>query len=114
MNFKIEFSDVHFRLIIVSPNGEEDYLEPLPYCSVSSVVGPDGIVYGAYLTGSERELDDLSSHLTNLEMVSQSIKVYDLTAWPTLIPVAGTVTLIETEFDNELEEDDEESAMDPA
>lgn len=100
MQFKIEFSDEHFRLIIVSASGQEDFLDALPYCSVSSVVGDDGVVYGCYLSGSERELDELSSHPTNVELVSQTVKVYNLTAWPTLRPVSGSVTLIETEFDD--------------
>lgn len=111
MTFKIEYSDEHFRLILVSVSGEEDYLEAVPYASVSSVVGPDGVVYGCYLSGSENELDILSNHPTNIEMVSQTIKVYDLTDWPTLKPVAGTVTLVETEFEDvegEGDEDEEE------
>jgi hypothetical protein len=65
------------------------------------------------LSGSERELDDLSSHPTNVEMVSQSIKVYDLTSWPNLKPVPGTVTLVETTFDIE-EEDQDVIDVDPA
>lgn len=106
MTFKIEFSDVHFRLIVVSPSGEEDYLEAVLYCSVSSVCGPGGIVYGAYLTGSEPELDQLSSHPTNTELRSQFVKVYDLASWPTLKPVEGTVTLIETVFEDVEDEDE--------
>jgi hypothetical protein len=98
MTFKIEFSDVHFRLIVVSPLGEEEFLEAVLYCSVSSVCAPDGVVYGAYLTGAEPELDQLSSNEQMTEMRSQYIKVYDLTAWPNLKPVDGTVTLIDTDF----------------
>lgn len=111
MSFKIEFSDAHFRLIVVSPSGEEDYLEAVPYCSVSSVVGPDGAVYGCYLNGSERELDELSTHPNDIERISQSIKVYDLTGWPSLKPVAGSVTLIETDFEDVEGDEEEESEI---
>ena len=108
MTFKIEFSDAHFRLIVVSPSGEEEFLEAVLYCSVSSVCAPGGIVYGAYLTGNEPELDQLSNHPTNTEMPSQFIKVYDLTAWPNLKPVDGRVTIVDTVFEDvEGEEEDE-------
>ena len=113
MTFKIEFSDTQFRLIVISASGEDDYLDPVLYCSVSSVVGADGIVYGAYLTGNEPELDQLTSHPTNTTMRSQFIKVYDLTAWPTLKPVDGSVTIEEIDFDNEEpEEGDEDESED--
>ena len=110
MNFKIEFSDLQFRLVL-TVSGEDEYLDPVPYCSVSTVVGPDGVAYGAYLSGSERDLDELTNHPTNLTMVSQSIKVYVLTAWPSLVALPGSVTIEEIDFDNEdTEEDDEEGA----
>ena len=111
MNFKIEFSDTDFRLIVVNPSGFEDYLEIVPYCSVSSVVGQDGKVYGAYLTGSEPELDTLTNHPTDTEMPSVNIKVYELSAWPTLRPMDGSVTILETEFeDDEDDTEDEDEA----
>jgi len=109
MTFKIEFSDTQFRLIVISPSGEDDYLDPVLYCSVSSVVGADGIVYGVYLTGNEPELDQLTEHPTNTTMRSQFIKVYDLATWPNLKPVEGTVTIEEIAFDNEEDEDEEEA-----
>ena len=112
MNFKIEFSDEHFRLILITPEGVEEFLEAVLFCSVSSVVGPDGVVYGAYLTGSERDLDQLNQHPSMVSMVSQSIKVYDLTAWPALKPVPGIVTLEEADFvEEEAEEDDDEGEV---
>jgi hypothetical protein len=107
MTFKIEFSDTQFRLIVISPSGEDDYLDPVLYCSVSPVVGPDGVAYGAIPT-STTELDQLTSHPTNTTMRAQTIKVYDLTAWPNLKPVEGTVTIEEIDFDNEEDEDEEE------
>ncbi len=112
MNFKIEFSDTDFRLIVVNPSGLEDYLEIVPYCSVSSVVGEDGKVYGAYLTGSEPELDALTNHPTDTEMLSVTIKVYELSAWPTLRPMNGSVTLLETEFEGDEDEEDGEGEGD--
>ncbi len=108
MTFKIEFSDTQFRLIVISASGEDDYLDPVLYCSVSSVVGADGIVYGAYLTGNEPELDQLTSHPTNTTMASQFIKVYALDSWPSLKAVEGSVTIEEIDFDNEEEDEDEE------
>ena len=108
MTFKIEFSDAHFRLIVVSPSGDEEFLEAVLYCSVSSVCGPGGIVYGAYLTGSEPELDQLASNDNLTEMRSQFIKVYDLTAWPNVKPVDATVTLVDTEFTDVEGEDQDE------
>lgn len=112
MKFKIEFSDQQFRLILIPSSGEEEYLDPVPYCSVSTILGPDGVAYGAYLSGSERDLDDLTNHPTNLTMVSQSIKVYVLTAWPSLVALPGSVTIEEIDFDNEEPEDDEDGEGD--
>ena len=107
MTFKLEFADTQFRLIVISPSGEDDYLDPVLYCSVSTVIGPDGVAYGAYLTASEPELDQLTSHPTNTTMRSQYIKVYDLTSWPTLKPVDAAVTIEEIDFDNEEPGEDE-------
>lgn len=107
MTFKIEFSDTQFRLVIVT-GGEEDFPEAVLYCSVSSVVGSDGKVYGAYLNGSEPDLDKLASHPDDVEMVTTSIKVYELTQWPTLRPIDAPVTLVDTEFEGEEDDEDED------
>jgi hypothetical protein len=112
MKFRIEFSDNFFRLVVLESNGEEDYLEAVLYCSVSSVVAADGKVYGAYLTGSEAELDTLSNHPTDSTMIAKQIKVYEIGAWPTLKAVDAMVTLEETDFDDVDEEDDEEETPD--
>ncbi len=106
-HFKIEFSDTHFRLIV-----DEEYLEAVPYCSVSSVCIEGGAVYGAYLSGSEPDLDALDNHPTDVEMVTRAVKVYEISKWPVLSAVDAPVTLICTEFEGldegEDEEDDDE------
>jgi hypothetical protein len=111
MNFKIEFSDTQFRLVLIA-SGEEEYLDPVLYCSVSTIVGPDGVTYGAYLSGSERDLDELTNNPDKLSMVSQSIKVYVLTAWPSLVAVPGSVTIEEVDFDNEDSDDEDDGEGD--
>ncbi len=114
MNFKIEFSDERFRLIIVSPSGEEDFLEAVLYCSVSSVVGPDGKVYGAYLNASDPELDRVEQAVEAnpdedfLSVPSSKVAVFDITSWPTLKAVPGPVTMIPTTFEDVESEDEEE------
>ena len=94
MIFKIEYSDQRFR--VVAPDGE--YEEAVSFCSVSTVEY-NGVVYGAYLAGDEPELETLSEHPTNTEMVTVEIKVYDLTAWPELVPMETLIEEIEFEED---------------
>jgi hypothetical protein len=106
MTFRIEFSDKRFRLMIISGNGEEDYEEAVLYCSVSSVIAPNGKPYGVYLTGSETDLDALTNHPTDITMVSNSVKVYDLSSWPKLTLIDAPVTLLEAEYEDDEEEDD--------
>jgi hypothetical protein len=107
MKFIIEFDDERFRLTVIEANGEESYEEAVPFCSVSAVVALDGKVYGAYLRATEPELDQLTDHPTDIEMVSKLIKVYELGDWPTLKPVTLPVTIVETEFDDMEDEDGE-------
>jgi hypothetical protein len=94
MTFKIEFSDQRFR--VVAPNG--DYEEAVGYCSVSSVE-VDGTVYGAYLNGDEPELETLTSHPTDTVLVTEQIKVYDLSNWPALESVGTEIEEIDFEED---------------
>ena len=110
MQFEIEVSDEQFRLQNIGPQGVLS-TDAVPYFSVSSTVGSDGAVYGAYLTGAEPELDRLLSDDNAETMVSHSIKVYDLTAWPNLKPVDASVTLVDTIFDNEEEEEGDEGPV---
>ena len=111
MNFEIEVSDEQFRLQNIGPQGVLA-TDAVPYFSVSTTTGSDGVVYGAYLTGAEPELDRLLSDDNAETLVSHSIKIYDLTAWPNLKAIDATVTLVDTLFDNE-EEDDEEEEGEP-
>ena len=116
MTFKIEFSDEHFRLVLVSPSGEEDYLEAVLYCSVSSVVGSDGRVYGCYLRASDPELDiaeqtvEANPDPDFVSTETSKVTVYDITDWPRMVAASTKVTMIPTEFDVEDEagEGDEE------
>ena len=94
MTFKIEFSDQRFR--VVAPDGE--YEEAVSFCSVSTVEF-SGVVYGAYLAGDEPELEALSEHPTDTTMTTAEIKVYDLTAWPELVPQQTEIE--EIEFDED-------------
>lgn len=79
MTFKIEYSDQRFR--VVAPDG--DYEEAVGYCSVSTIEY-EGIVYGAYLNGDEPEIDALEALENVPSMVTEQIKVYDLSNWPAL------------------------------
>jgi hypothetical protein len=93
MKFKIEFSDQRFR--VVAPNG--DYEEAVSYCSVSSVE-VDGTVYGAYLNGDELELEALEG-IEAPTMVTEQIKVYDLSNWPQLESVDTEIEAVDFDED---------------
>jgi hypothetical protein len=93
MKFKIEFSDQRFR--VVAPNG--DYEEAVGYCSVSSVE-VDGTVYGAYLNGDEPELEALEG-IEAPTMVTEQIKVYDLSNWPQLESVDTEIEAVDFDED---------------
>jgi hypothetical protein len=110
--FNIEFSDIHFRLV-ATINGEEDYLDAVLYCSVSSTVGADGRVYGIYLRASdpvlgaaEKDVED-NPDPNYLSMTTNSVTVYDITDWPALKPAPGIVMLTPTEFEGEEGDEDE-------
>jgi hypothetical protein len=109
MTFTIEFSDTHFRLVI-KEHGEEDYDSPVLFCSVSSIVATDGKVYGAYLTGSETDLETIDNNPDEdfISLVSTSIKVYDLTNWPNLKPLDASVTILAADFEGLEDDEDEE------
>ncbi len=109
MTFTIEFNDTHFRLVVIDNKGEDDYDSPSLFCSVSSIVAADGKVYGAYLTGSEPDLETIENNPDEdfISLVSTSIKVYDLSQWPTLKPVDAPVTIVAADFEG-LEEEDED------
>ena len=109
MNFEIEVSDEKFKLGQRIAPGDEGLLatDAVPYFSVSTTTGSNGVVYGALLTGAEPELDRLAEDDDLETLVTRAIKVYDLTAWPNLKPVDATVTLVDTVFDDEDEEEDE-------
>ncbi len=94
MRFKIEFSDQRFR--VVAPDG--DYEDAVTYCSVSTMTY-QGVVYGAYLSGDEPELDALTSHPTDTVLVTEEIKVYNFSNWPALESVETEIEEIEFEED---------------
>lgn len=123
MTFQIQCSDEHFRLVVISDSGEDDYNDAVQFCSLSSVVGPDGRVYGAYLNAAEKDLDELEKleerfdknpglvivmpEPEYISMIAKTIKVYDVTDWPAIKEVAGAkITLIMTTFP-EIEEEEE-------
>jgi hypothetical protein len=97
--FRIEFSDERFR--VVAPDGE--FEDAVSYCSVSTVEY-EGRVYAAYLAGDEPELAALSEHPTDTVMRTEQIKVYDISAWPTLEPVETEIEEIDFEEDSSVVE----------
>lgn len=98
MTFKIEYGEHSFR--VIAPNG--DYDEARSFDDVSTVEF-GGKVYGAFLDGLEAEVDPGPDKPNLLDSTCPRAKVYDLTNWPTLVPV-DTITE-SVAFDDE--EDDE-------
>jgi hypothetical protein len=116
MTFRLECDEDVFQLVLVLPDEERSDI-PLDYFSVSTVVADGGMVCGAYMNGSEPEFRQLEQDPDpdKISAVSQLIKVYDLTNWPTIKPIDATVTIQLTELEGPDEGDeDEEDSQDEA
>jgi hypothetical protein len=114
MTFRLECDEDVFQLVLVLPDEERSDI-PLDYFSVSTVVADGGMVCGCYMNGSEPEFRALEQDPDpdKVSAVSQLIKVYDLTNWPTITPINATVTIQLTELEaGEPDGDEDEDGQD--
>jgi hypothetical protein len=104
--FKIEYGERVFA--VVSPEGYDpdgNPQETATYAAVATVLYQDR-VYAAYLHGNEEELhSDPNDPEPAVLKPGPTAVVYDITDWPTMVPVK---TVTEAVVFDEDEEDDEE------